>query len=160
MIFYSSLRDPQTKASCSFPLACVHIQDTHIWNMDSRCPISCSLFCSRTHIHNTFIHTHTSARTHTSCPSTRLLVRLQHIFVGPFVPRMSPRRLLLLAYSTAFPMRPCCRPLISTLLPALQCGRFKDPQHREDEPHVEVTCSLPITIYVSSCFIFIHSFLE
>lgn len=53
-------------------------------------------------------------------PSTQLLARLQRITVGPllFVAFMAQWRfllLLLLARSTAFPMRQCCRPLISTL---------------------------------------------
>lgn len=120
LILYSSLRDTQTKASCWFPLASVHTHThTHTvygrWIIQNHSPPHCYV-----HKHAHF-HPHTYMCTDTEFfPSTQLLARLQRITVGPFLfvafmPQWRFLLLLLLARSTAFPMRQCCRPLISTL---------------------------------------------
>lgn len=78
----------------------------------SLCPysVSCSVFCTLTHIHNTFIHIHTRVHTHTHLAPAQSVRRISsiysicwplfpssHVSVTPPSSRHRP----------AFPMRPC-----------------------------------------------------
>lgn len=116
LIFCSSLRDTQIQSSCWFPLACVHtVTDTvHKFTIQSQWAAHCSVHM---HIHSmSILH-----KGDTSYFSTKL----HYFIVGSlFLSFMVQWNLLLFACRTAFPRRPPCQPIISTVAGLLSAHSF------------------------------------